>query len=192
MKELQLDRTFVMPREVARRLLTDALKLSNKTRKRCHRARETRYLSVAPIIAADSPYLSVGLSLAENKSVQYHRVAQEASKDAKYIGYHDNAIIHETALAIPSEQKTLAKLKTFAIAKLGRMVKRCDIRRRMLQHAFEKTTLEKFKQELSLRADRLDRLRDLVVEEINSRDYPVRIIDPRILRREALLDAIGI
>lgn len=170
MNELQFDTSFVMPRVVATRLLTAPDRLSNKTRKRCQRAREKHYRSVAPIATEQ----------------------EIATGEKAYVGYYDHAITHITALAIPSEQKTGAKLKTFAIAKLGRMVKRCDIRRRMLQHAFEKTTLEKFKQELSLRADRLDRLRDLVVEEINSRDYPVRIIDPRILRREALLDAIGI
>lgn len=167
MKELQLDSQFIMPKAVATRILLSP-RLSSRSRKQARAARETRIHSVGPI------------------------VRETVAGKKAYVGYHDHSIVHQTAIAISSEQKTQAKLRTFSIAKLGRMIKRCDIRRRMLQHAFEKTTLEKFKQELSLRADRLDRLRDLVVEEIQSRGYPVKVIDPRILRREALLDAIGI
>jgi len=138
-------------------------RLSNSTRKRCRSARERRIIGL-PVVA---------------------------EQDKGYVGHHDNAIVHTTALPRDPEQKFLEKYARMPHARLLRVPRRLMARRLQLQALWQKTDKPQLKAALEVTVAGIDMALETSEQEIDFRRRdPIKVIDPKAIRHERLMSAI--
>jgi len=151
-----------MPKDVAMRLLFSP-RLSNSTRKRCRSARERRIIGL-PVVAEE---------------------------DKGYVGHHNNALVHTTALPQDPEQKLTEKYELTPHARLLRVPRRLMARRMQLQALWQKTDKPQLKAALEATAAGIDLALETAEREIDFRSrQSVKVIDPRVIRHERLMAAV--
>lgn len=145
------------PSDVATKLLCDGA-MSNRQRKYLHACRQSFIVGTAPV------------------------VAEGDGTARKYVGHHDNQLVHTTALPRLTQELLQAKYRRMPHAKLLRLPRRLMTKRMQFQTLWqkaEKAGKTEHKAMIERTVAGIEAALEMVEAEIYFRDQrPVKIIDP--------------